>query len=171
MPETRVERTIFVLGLIATAALLAFIGLTLKNRHSHHASAATAATTAAAPATPAAAPAITDSATVTTAPPATTTTSAAVASPAHVVQGTILTLTATRGDSWLEVRAGSAKGRVLYAQTLTAGTTKRFRGRRLWVRFGAASNLDARLGRAPLHLPVGTYSALVTARGLGPLGP
>jgi hypothetical protein len=40
----------------------------------------------------------------------------------------------------------------------------------LWASFGAASNLTARLNGKPLHLPPGTYSALVGARGLRPVG-
>jgi hypothetical protein len=79
--------------------------------------------------------------------------------------GVRLTLRAT-ADTWVEVRAGSPDGEGLYAGILPEGTVKRFRGTRIWVRFGAASNLIARLNGMPLRLPPGTYSALVGARGL-----
>ena len=69
-------------------------------------------------------------------------------------------------DTWVDVRAGSLDGDGLYAGILPEGTMKRFRGKRIWVRFGAASNLTARLNGKPLRLPPGTYSALVGARGL-----
>jgi len=79
--------------------------------------------------------------------------------------GVRLTLRAT-ADTWVEVRAGSPDGDGLYAGILPEGTVKRFRGTQIWVRFGAASNLIARLNGMPLRLPPGTYSALVGARGL-----
>jgi len=49
------------------------------------------------------------------------------------------------------------------------GSAKRFRSTHLWASFGSAANLTARLNGKPLHLPPGTYSALVGARGLKPL--
>jgi hypothetical protein len=79
-----------------------------------------------------------------------------------------LTLSATL-DAWVEIRSGSADGNVLYSGILPQGSAKRFRSTRLWASFGAASNLTARLNGKPLHLPPGTYSALVGARGLRPL--
>src|SRR5579884_707397 len=150
---------------MAAAALAALIALSLYHRSHHHVSARAPTTL------PQPAPKPHTTATVVssaaTAPTATTT-AAAPSKPANVIS---LELTAARGDSWVEVRAGSESGRVLYAQTLAAGRTARFEASRLWVRFGAASNLDALLRGKPLRLPVGTYSALVTPRGLGHLGP
>lgn len=55
---------------------------------------------------------------------------------------------------------------MLFSGTLTQGTTRVFRGERLWVRFGGASNLDARLNGRPLGLRFGTYDTLVTPKGL-----
>ncbi len=67
--------------------------------------------------------------------------------------------------SWLEVRRGSAHGHLLFSGLLTDGKHMRFQGRRLWVMFGAATNLaisvDGR--REPLQ---GTVEGLITGHGL-----
>jgi hypothetical protein len=59
------------------------------------------------------------------------------------------------GSTWLEVRKGSAKGRVLYARVLSAGSHVRVSGRRLWVDAGAPWNLslkvDGRARAVPAH--------------------
>src|SRR5437868_6371585 len=53
-----------------------------------------------------------------------------------------LTLTAARGDCWVDLRAGSASGRLLYSGILAASRSISFSGRRFWLRLGAASNVD-----------------------------
>jgi|GEM_PF-2552761 len=73
---------------------------------------------------------------------------------------------ATRGDSWVELRTGSATGRVLYSGILRQGDTTRGSGRRLWVRFGSAANLDLQLNGKPIHGVTGTLDAAVTPSGL-----
>ena len=40
------------------------------------------------------------------------------------------------GNTWLEVREGSATGKVLYAHVLSAGSHIRVIGRKLWVTAG-----------------------------------
>ena len=61
------------------------------------------------------------------------------------------------GNTWLEVRKGSAQGKVLYARVLTAGSHVRLVGRRLWVEAGAPWNLSVKVngrsrpGRGPSH--------------------
>lgn len=155
------EWVIFAVGLAVTGALAASIALSLAHRTKHHAAGGAAVAASLPATTPAPAP---------TAEPAQA--APPTAPPRQERPASIsLQLTATRGDSWLEVRSGSATGRVLFAKTLPAGQTQTFRGRRFWVRFGAASNVDARLGSKTLRLPVGTYSTVVTRGGLGPLGP
>jgi hypothetical protein len=74
-------------------------------------------------------------------------------------------------DTWVEIRAGSADGDVLYSGILPQGNAKRFRSKQeqVWASFGAASNLTARLNGNRLQLPPGTYSALVSTNGLKPL--
>jgi len=74
---------------------------------------------------------------------------------------------AVRGDSWLQVRSGSRAGRVLFEGTLSRGTDLRFRTRPLWVRFGAATNLNLRIaGRASPLPQFGTFDAYVTRDGV-----
>jgi Domain of unknown function (DUF4115) len=105
----------------------------------------------------------------TTAAETTTGHTTAAPEPPRIARGVRLTLSATV-DTWVEIRSGSADGDVLYSGILPQGSAKRFRSTQLWASFGAASNLTARLNGKPLHLPPGTYSALVGARGLRPLG-
>jgi len=77
----------------------------------------------------------------------------------------LLTLRAVRGSSSVTIRQGSARGRLLYAGTLTLGTTARLRGARLWIRLGAPWNLDARLGARVLDLR-DARTGIVTSSGL-----
>ncbi len=78
-----------------------------------------------------------------------------------------LVLTASRGDTWIAVRSRSAHGKALFQGTLAKGRTRTFNDHVLWVRFGAAANVDARLNGHPLSLPSGTLSVMITPRGLG----
>jgi hypothetical protein len=157
MPETTVERIIFGIGALAIAALVALIVLQTTDRFETRD-------------TPAAARPVTTAATTApeTAPETTTGETTAAPEPPRIASGVRLTLSATV-DTWVEIRSRSADGDVLYSGILPQGSAKRFRSTRLWASFGAASNLTARLNGTPLHLPPGTYSALVGARGLRPL--
>jgi Domain of unknown function (DUF4115) len=76
-----------------------------------------------------------------------------------------LSVVSIGAGSWLEVRSGSAHGRVLFAGVITHGKHKRFQAHRLWVMFGAATNLVIRVNgeRKPLQ---GTVEGLVTSHGL-----
>ena len=56
-----------------------------------------------------------------------------------------LVVRAVRGSSLLQVRAGSAAGRLLYQGTLELGQSQRFVARRLWVNLGSPENLRLRL--------------------------
>jgi hypothetical protein len=78
-----------------------------------------------------------------------------------------LVLTASRGDSWIAVHAESAHGPVLFQGTLSKGHARTFIDPVFWVRFGNASNVDARLNGQPLSLPAGTVSIVITPQGLG----
>jgi RodZ C-terminal domain len=133
MPETRLERAVFALGLLAMAVLAVVIA-----RSWPHTAAANTTTNA----------------------PAATAESTTKASP-HTV---VLALTAIRA-TWIEVRAASSNGALLSTGTLPAGTTKTFRSATIWVRFGAASNIDAKLNGRPLPLPSGTYDAVFGTAG------
>lgn len=190
MPENRIEWAVFGVGLVVLAALGVLIGLNLANDPAPGTS-ATAASPAretqtaqqppAAPLAPPAAAATTAAARTTALAPVRATPkpprapARATPKPARKARtaapaGVRLQLTATRGDSWLEVRSGSSAGTVLFSGTLARGTTRTFRAGRLWVRFGGASNLDARLNGRPLGLRFGTYDTFVTTKGLAPAG-
>jgi hypothetical protein len=75
--------------------------------------------------------------------------------------GTMLILAAARGDCWVEVRAGSATGPSLYSGTLTSGSTLRFNRPKLWLRLGAASNVDVMVNGRPSTVPSGTVELTV----------
>lgn len=89
-----------------------------------------------------------------------------VAKPAPAQPLTRLLLVASGGDAWLDVRAGSASGRVLFAGLLTQGRQVEVKAKQLWVRFGGAANVTARLNGKPLPLRAGTYNALISRSGL-----
>jgi hypothetical protein len=76
-------------------------------------------------------------------------------------RGPTLAVTATRGDCWVEVRAGSEAGRVLYVGTLSTGGSLRFKRPKLWVRLGAASNVDLVVNGRPSAVPPGTVELIV----------
>lgn len=63
---------------------------------------------------------------------------------------TTAAVVAARGDSWLELRAGSATGRSLYEGTLAEGQRVTFRAKKIWLRAGAASYLDITVNGKPL---------------------
>jgi hypothetical protein len=78
-----------------------------------------------------------------------------------------LVLTARRGSSWVEARAGSATGSLLFQGTLADGRRIRLDGQRVWVRFGAASNVALTLNGKPAGGDLqGTVEALVTPQGI-----
>lgn len=76
---------------------------------------------------------------------------------------TSLTISATRGDCWVEVRVGSATGEVLYAGTLATGRTLRFSREKVWLRLGAASNVDIVVNGRPSTVPPGTVELVLPA--------
>jgi Helix-turn-helix domain/Domain of unknown function (DUF4115) len=107
-------------------------------------------------------------------PPRVTTVSRRTPPPAPVRHaGPVLKLTAARGVCWLEVRIGSSSGRTVFEGTLRAGASVRFGLRRsLWIRFGAPSNLDARIGKRTVTatLPKTAGDVRAAASGLEPAG-
>jgi Domain of unknown function (DUF4115) len=167
MPETRGERIIFWVGILAIAALVALIVLqkTTALFETRRAPTWALPVTTALPTTDAAAP---ESPAPTTSLGTGETTTAP--EPARAAATAVRLKLSAIADTWIEVRSRSAGGNVLYSGILTQGSVERFRDNRVWVRFGAAANLKARLNGRPLHLLPGTYEALVRARGLKPLG-
>ena len=85
-----------------------------------------------------------------------------------------LVLTATNGDCWLQVRAGSAVGETLYTGTLQQGqqlpfTSGRFLRPRLWILAGAPWNLVARVNGRIRLLPFArgqSTQLIVTAKSV-----
>jgi cytoskeleton protein RodZ len=73
-----------------------------------------------------------------------------------------LTLKAARGPCWIAVRLDSERGRLLFERTLEPGETARFIARRLWIRLGAAWNLDATLNGKAAQLPAAIGNVVVT---------
>ncbi len=85
------------------------------------------------------------------------------------LESPVLALSARGGSCWLEVRAGSASGRLLLVTTLRPGDTLRLGLRRaLWIRFGAPRNLTARLAGRDLspELPAGPGDVRASSAGL-----
>ena len=76
-------------------------------------------------------------------------------------------VTALRGDSYLEIRAGSPKGPVRWAGILQRGDSAEAVGKRLWIRMGAAQNVDVIVNGEPAtSLPIPTGDVVVTADGI-----
>ena len=80
-------------------------------------------------------------------------------------------LVASRGDSWLWVRAGSASGPTVYEGTLLQGKTLpvNLKHGPVWIRVGDPPNVDVRLGGKLVHgLPTQAGNVLLTRRGIQP---
>jgi transcriptional regulator with XRE-family HTH domain len=80
----------------------------------------------------------------------------------------VLSLKAARGRCWIDAHLDSPTGKVVYVGTLAQGTTIRFSLHQpLWIRLGAPSTLDARIGGKPVtDLPTQTASLIVTKTGI-----
>lgn len=163
VPETIREWVVFVVGLCAIGVLTSLV---IVERTGTSPSAGGSSTRSSIPARTQPATTAPPSPTQPVSTPETTATTPAPGRRPEVR----LVVNAARGDSWLMVRSLSASGRLLYEGVLTQGSVRRFAGRKLWVRIGASSNLDARLNGQPLRLLAGTFTALVTPSGLGPAG-
>jgi cytoskeleton protein RodZ len=74
-----------------------------------------------------------------------------------------LNVRAVDGASWMEVRAGSVSGRLLYSGTLEPGQRKTFNGRSLQLALAKPGNVAVRLNGRKVELPAGS-TFVVTAR-------
>jgi hypothetical protein len=102
-------------------------------------------------------PATTAPGTTTTPPPATTTGRQPQPGDARLV------VRASRGDSLLSVHADSEEGESLYDGVLVQGRSISLFGPRLWIRLGAAENVDLTLdGRPVERLPAGQIDLVAT---------
>jgi cytoskeleton protein RodZ len=79
-----------------------------------------------------------------------------------------LVLTATRGDSFVQVRSGGVNGKLLWEGTLEEGQTQRFlKSKRLWLDLDDPANLNAVLnGRRVRNFPTEPAVVLVTSSGV-----
>ena len=80
-------------------------------------------------------------------------------------------LVASRGDSWLWVRSGSASGPTVFEGTLLQGKTLavNLRNGAVWIRIGDPPKIDVRLGGKLVHgLPTQVGNVLLTRRGIQP---
>jgi cytoskeletal protein RodZ len=77
-----------------------------------------------------------------------------------------LVLTAVEGDCWVQVRAGSARGDVVWEGTIEQGQAQRFvKWRRLWLSLGSPTALRAVLnGRIVRNLPETQSVVVVTPK-------
>jgi hypothetical protein len=77
-----------------------------------------------------------------------------------------LELRATRGNSYLLIRKGSALGEILYQGTLERGQKQRFDGQVLWVRLESPKNVLVRRNGNRVRLPaaVKAQGVFVTAK-------
>ena len=80
-----------------------------------------------------------------------------------------LTVTARRGNCWLQVHSGASTGRILFQGTLELGQRKLFTGRKLWITLDRPENLSTILNGHTRLLPRGGVKTLiVTSRGIRP---
>jgi cytoskeleton protein RodZ len=77
-----------------------------------------------------------------------------------------LVLTAADGPCWLTVHLDSQTGRSLHEGTLEQGQSLRFAAKRLWIRLGAPSSLEASLNGVRVGLPDDTANVVVTRAGV-----
>ena len=155
MPETTTERLVAIVGLVAAVAMLA-AALSARNQRAAVAVSAPLAVQPLPIGTRTQQPVAAVTARPATKAPA----------PADVAR---LVLRAARGDCWLSIRVGTPDGAVVYEGVLTAGRTLRVQGTRLWVRLGAAANLDVALNGKPVTTPAaGTLDVVVTPAGIRP---
>ena len=78
-----------------------------------------------------------------------------------------LVVRAVRGGSWMEVRAGSVSGQLLYSGTLERGQQKPFQGRRLQLALAEPENVVVRVNGNRVELPAGT-AFVVSAQRIAP---
>jgi cytoskeletal protein RodZ len=112
-------------------------------------------------------------------PPTTTPTTTAAHTPPkkkhqqHVTPAlpTRAAIVASRGNSWLWVRSGSATGPTIYQGTLVQGKTLpvNLTNGPVWLRIGDPTSIDVRLGGKLVHgLPTQVGNVLLTRRGIQP---
>lgn len=80
-----------------------------------------------------------------------------------------LSITASRGPSWILVRRESTNGSVLFVGTLAQGRNVVLAGPKLYARFGAVRNLDVQVGQVNVDLSCyANHGVLLTQNGAFP---
>ena len=105
-------------------------------------------------------------ATTTRSAPVTTTTTPAPPPPAPppAAGAAVLVVTGSRGSSPLSIRVESEDGASLFEGVVARGRRVRVSSNRLWIRLGAASNVDLTLNGRPVErLPAGPIDLIATA--------
>ena len=80
------------------------------------------------------------------------------ATPSAVARG--VAVTATKGATFMEVRAGSAAGKPLYRGTLQRGQTKRFASRKLWLSVASPRNVVVRVAGVRVNVPASGHRTI-----------
>jgi len=81
-----------------------------------------------------------------------------------VVHGAVaprVQIVATRGDCWVSAHKGSPAGPALVERVLHTGETVTLRGRRIWLEFGAAGNVDVSVDGKERPIPTGTTNVVL----------
>lgn len=89
-----------------------------------------------------------------------------IAAPSNKPGRALLVVRAVKGDSWMEVRAGSGTGKRLYRGTLERGQSQRFTEKRIYVAFGSPENVNVKVNGLSMRLPTTSAAFLVTPEGL-----
>jgi len=71
-----------------------------------------------------------------------------------------ISVTATNGASFMEVRAGSPAGKPLYRGTLERGQTKRFPARKLWLTVTSPRNVVVKVAGVRVRMPVSGHRTI-----------
>jgi hypothetical protein len=177
LPETWIERALAAGTVLCTVALVA---VAAANWDALRGDGARAASPAAASTAPVGGvlSATTPATTTTSAPPRVRTVerpaARAVAPPAKPkpkpkAPADALTIRAVGGDSWLEARRSDSAGEQLYYGILAEGDSVTLRPLPVWVRAGAVTNLELRLGQGRVSPPPAASNGVstFTARAAG----
>ena len=89
-----------------------------------------------------------------------------IAAPSTKPGRAALVVSAVKGDSWMEVRAGSGTGRLIYGGTLERGQSQRFVQKKIYVAFGNPENVSVKVNGLQMRLPATSAAFLVTPEGL-----
>lgn len=82
-----------------------------------------------------------------------------------------LSIRASRGRSWIAIRAGSPRGKVIYEGTLEQGAAVEAHGTAFWTQIGAVENVDVRVDRHAVRLGASALSGVLLAARRGKAAP